>query len=63
MESQTLTNYSSLKDVVEHILASRKITRQDQRLLLTLTTNNAEEMGLIRLVFDRLRQGLLRVVD
>ncbi|HIK18952.1 MAG TPA: hypothetical protein IGS53_27215 [Leptolyngbyaceae cyanobacterium M33_DOE_097] len=63
MESPTLTSCSSLKDVVDHILVSRKITRQDQRLLLTLTTNNAEEMGLIRVVFDRLRQGLLRVVD
>jgi hypothetical protein len=63
MEAQAFTPSPSLKDVVERILASRKITRQDQRLLLVLTTANLEESRLVSQVFDRLRRGLLKVVD
>ncbi len=63
MEAQALTSLPSLKDVAEHILSSRRITRQDQRLLLVLTASSSEDLDLISQVFDRLRRGLLKVVD
>lgn len=61
MEVQVLP--SSLKDVVDHILNSRRITRMDQRLLVSLANLSREEQALLNEVFDRLRRGLLRVVD
>ncbi len=63
MEAQAFTSLPSLKDVAEHILSSRQITRRDQRLLLALTASSSEELNLISQVFDRLRRGLLKVVD
>lgn len=63
MNAQAFTVLPSLREVVERILASRKITRQDQRLLLVLTAAGIEESLLVSQVFDRLRQGLLKVVD
>jgi hypothetical protein len=63
MEAQAFTSLPSLKDVAEHILSSRRITRRDQRLLLALTASSSEELNLISQVFDRLRRGLLKVVD
>jgi hypothetical protein len=63
MEAQAFTTSPSLKEVVERILTSRKITRQDQRLLLISTASSIEESSLVSQVFDRLRRGLLKVVD
>lgn len=54
---------SALQEVVQRILTSRRITRIDQRLLLSLGSSNQEEQTLINQVFDRLRRGLLKVVD
>lgn len=54
---------SSLQEVVERILSSRCITRIDQRFLLSIPTLNHEEETLINQVFDRLRRGLLKVID
>jgi hypothetical protein len=61
MEAQVLP--LSLKDVADRILRSRRITRRDQRLLLSLASLNPDEQTLLNEVFDRLRKGLLRVVD
>ena len=62
METYALPSLS-LKDVVDRILSSRQITRVDQRLLLSLSSQNLEERTLLNQVFDRLHRGLLRVVD
>ncbi|MBW4695286.1 MAG: hypothetical protein KME27_26345 [Lyngbya sp. HA4199-MV5] len=61
MEAQVLP--PSLQDVVDRILTSRRITRLDQRLLVSLANLSREEQALLNEVFDRLRRGLLRVVD
>ncbi|XGV99234.1 MAG: hypothetical protein ACAF41_09900 [Leptolyngbya sp. BL-A-14] len=53
----------SLQDVVDRILTSRRITRVDQRLLISLANLSRDEQALLNEVFDRLRRGLLRVVD
>jgi hypothetical protein len=61
MEAQVLS--PSLQDVVNRILTSRRITRLDQRLLVSLANRSHDEQKLLNEVFDRLRRGLLRVVD
>jgi len=61
MEAQVLS--PSLQDVVNRILTSRCITRLDQRLLVSLAKLSRDEQKLLNEVFDRLRRGLLRVVD
>ncbi|MBW4473415.1 MAG: hypothetical protein KME45_24020 [Stenomitos rutilans HA7619-LM2] len=61
MEAQVLP--LSLQDVVDRILTSRRITRLDQRLLVSLANLSREEQAVLNEVFDRLRRGLLRVVD
>jgi hypothetical protein len=62
MQAQTL-HQSALQEVVDRIFASRQITRQDQQLLLSLFQSSVEEQRLINRVFDRLRNGFLKVVD
>lgn len=62
MSAQAFTS-PSLQEVVDRILTSRKITRIDQRLLLSLSSLSWEEQTLINQVFDRLRNGFLKVVD
>lgn len=57
------TSVETLQQVVDRILHSRQITRMDQHLLVTLGSIYVEEQRLINLVFDRLRSGLIRVVD
>lgn len=53
----------TLEKIVERILATRQITRLDQHSLLALSNLNAQEKLLINRLFDRLRTGLLKVVD
>ncbi len=53
----------TLEQVVARILTSRKITRQDQHSLLHLYNLTTQERDLINRLFDRLRSGLIRVVD
>jgi len=62
MNASTL-NTLPLEEIVERILTTRQITRVDQHSLLTLGTLNSQEKLLINRVFDRLRMGLLKVVD
>lgn len=58
---------SSLKQVVQGILTSGKITATERllfhRLVLTEVTLDAEMMTKVRQVFDRLKMGLIKVVD
>ena len=61
MEAQALP--LSLQDVVNRILTSRRITRLDQRLLVSLSNLSRDDQALLNEVFDRLRKGLLKVVD
>ncbi len=53
----------TVQEVVSRILASRQITRFDQRILLSARSLSGEEQRLINQVFDRLRTGFLKVVD
>lgn len=66
-EKNINNNEASVKDVVERIFTSRKITRADQRRFMTaLMSKDAlttEEHDQIDRVFDGLRRGILRVVD
>ena len=61
MEAQVLS--PSLQEVVTRILTSRRITRIDQQLLVSLAKLSGDEQALLNEVFDRLHRGLLRVVD
>ena len=56
-------NPSPLENIVERILETRQITRMDQHSLLRLSNLNAQEQLMINRLFDRLRMGLLKVVD
>ncbi|CAD5943628.1 hypothetical protein [Planktothrix agardhii] len=57
----------SVERLVNQIFCSRKITRNDQRLLMSLLLSkdslSVEEHSYIDQVFERLRQGLIHVVD
>jgi len=54
---------NALEQLVDRILSSRQITRQDQHSLLALYNLTVQEQALINRLFDRLRRGLIRVVD
>jgi hypothetical protein len=62
MNASTL-NTLPLEEIVERILTTRQITRLDQHSLLALSNLTAQEKLLINRLFDRLRMGLLKVVD
>ncbi|OUL29218.1 hypothetical protein [Nostoc sp. 106C] len=56
-----------LETVLEHIFAIRRITRQDQQLLMSALLSkedlNEQERLQISRVFDALQRGLIKVVD
>ncbi len=57
---------TTLEATVQHILASRRITRADQQRLMSLcmeTINNQQTMSLMNQISEALRVGRLRVVD
>ncbi|EKQ70801.1 hypothetical protein OsccyDRAFT_1106 [Leptolyngbyaceae cyanobacterium JSC-12] len=54
---------TSFEQAVDRILASRRITRADQQLLLSLQDLTAQQRAMVNRLFDRLRSGLLKVVD
>jgi hypothetical protein len=62
MSTQTLPSLS-LEQVINRILASRRITHEDQHLLLQTRTLTPQEQALINRLFDKLRNGLIKVVD
>jgi hypothetical protein len=56
-----------LETVLEHIFAIRRITRQDQQLLMSelLSKEDLNEQDRLQIsrVFDALQRGLIKVVD
>jgi hypothetical protein len=54
---------NALQQIVDRILSSRQITREDQYSLLALRDLTAQECALVNRLFDRLRLGFIRVVD
>ncbi|MGJ3253031.1 MAG: hypothetical protein ACFE0J_18150 [Elainellaceae cyanobacterium] len=65
MQSSSALQNQSFDRVIHGILASRRITRPDQKCLMVSSSNSPSEYGRSRLdrVYDALKQGLLRVVD
>lgn len=67
MQSQGNNGQQSVREVVERIFSSRRITRADQHrfmsALLSKDSLSIEEREQIDRVFEGLRRGLLRVVD
>ena len=67
LSEPTVSIESSLETLVNQIFSSRKITRSDQRVLMSLLlskdTLSLEESSYIDQVFERLRRGLIHVVD
>jgi len=67
LSEPTVSVESSLETLVNQIFSSRKITRSDQRVLMSLLlskdTLTLEESSYIDEVFERLRRGLIHVVD
>ncbi len=57
----------SVERLVNKIFCSRKITRNDQRLLMSLVLSKdgltSEEHSYIDQVFERLQRGLIHVVE
>ncbi|MBD2436573.1 hypothetical protein [Nostoc sp. FACHB-110] len=57
----------SLENLLEHIFTIRRITRQDQQLLMSALLSkdglSEQEHQQINRVFDALKKGLLKVVD
>ncbi|WP_416675717.1 hypothetical protein [Egbenema bharatensis] len=55
------------EQIIDRILSSGKITAADRAWFLTATRSNAtlttQQLAQIQQVFDRLRMGLLKVVD
>lgn len=57
---------TSLEQAIEKIFATRRITRRDQHMLMSLFSQkdiNASDSDLINRVYEALSQGRLRVVD
>lgn len=57
---------TSLEKAIEKIFATRRITRRDQHMLMSLFSQkdiNASDSDLINQVYEALSQGRLRVVD
>ncbi|MBF2026339.1 MAG: hypothetical protein IGS48_06170 [Oscillatoriales cyanobacterium C42_A2020_001] len=53
----------SFEQVVDRILSSRQITRADQQLLLSPHNLTTQQRAMVNRLFDRLRLGLLKVVE
>lgn len=57
---------TTLEQTIEKILTSRRITRNDQNLLMSLFSKQGvtpQDAALINRVYEALHQGRLRVVD
>lgn len=55
-----------LEQLVSRICMTRKITRQDQHLLMTLSNQSGlgeQQLRLLDSVYERLYKGCIRVVD
>jgi hypothetical protein len=66
MTSQAVCSPFNLEQTIRNIFMSRKITRHDQRLLMSLWFKGGlttQEEGWIGQLHHAVRQGSLRVVD
>lgn len=67
MLTTATSSQMQLEKVLEHIFAIRRITRQDQQLLMSTLLSkedlNEQERLQISRVFDALQRGLIKVVD
>jgi hypothetical protein len=62
MTTATFTQPTTLEALSNHIRHSRKITRQDQQLLMQFGFDQPQS-SLLNQIYDLLRQGAIRVVD
>jgi hypothetical protein len=65
MSTQAIASNLTLEQVVAQILASRRISRLDQRLLMVASSQaalTAQQENLISQVYELLHRGLLKVV-
>lgn len=67
MSTQACFPQFSIEQVASQIVSSRKITRTDQRRLMSMLLSKEhlsnEEQSCIDRVFECLRKGIIRVVD
>lgn len=65
MSTQAITSNLTLEQIVAQILASRRISRLDQRLLMVASSQavlTTQQENLISQVYELLHRGLLKVV-
>lgn len=62
-----MASTGSLRQVLDHILAARRISRKTQhdlmQMLLTRPSLSSQELAMVERVFEGLQQGRLRVVE
>lgn len=67
MQASAYFSQLTLEEIVTHIFSTRRITRSDQRRLMSMLLSkdslNHEEQSYIDQVFESLRRGVIRVVD
>ncbi|MBD2667141.1 hypothetical protein [Richelia sinica] len=67
MNTTEQSNSTSLKSVLERIFTIRRITRQDQQIMMTsfLSEEGLSEYDRMEInkVFDALKSGFIKVVD
>ncbi|WP_427162463.1 hypothetical protein ACQFX9_13460 [Aliinostoc sp. HNIBRCY26] len=67
MQATGISTPTSLETVLERIFAIGRITRSDQQVLMSTLLSkedlNEKELQQINQVFDRIKRGLLKVVD
>ncbi|BAY07447.1 hypothetical protein [Calothrix sp. NIES-2098] len=67
MLTTATSSQMELEKLLEHIFSIRRITRQDQHLLMSTLLSkadlNEQERLQISRVFDALQRGLIKVVD
>ncbi|HEY9736295.1 MAG TPA: hypothetical protein V6D06_08435 [Trichocoleus sp.] len=66
MSAQIALPHTHLEQLVSQICMTRKITRQDQHLLMALSSQSGlgeQQLRLLDSVYERLHKGCIRVVD
>ncbi len=66
MPAQVALSQATIGEVAKQIFASRRITRKDQRLLMSLLSHSSlgeTEQKLVDRIYVALHNGLLQVVD
>ena len=66
MPTELVAPQVTLEQIVAKILASRKISRLDQRLLMNASSQcalTAQEENLLKQVYELLHRGLVKVVN